>query len=308
MSIIRDIILCIRHSAQKYDEVKEVKSDDFGHTVSEEFQGVKGALQLKDYAPHVFRDVRRLCGITTPEYLGSWADPAPDQKLSQSSGRSGSMFYRTQDRQYFFKTLLHPEVGVMMDMLKDYHKYLSDAPKNFIMRVVGLYRLTYSPAKQIWVLVFKNVFPPGVAIDETYDLKGRKPKRTNTPVVGGGPVKDNQIQRQIYFTAPEVTQFYREQLNQDIDFLMKHNVMDYSLLVGVHYVTDQEREIHQNGTANNHNTKDTANKQSPEATHHSSSSEQPSNTNVKTAETPVNKSRSSSTSSSSSSSDDKKSG
>jgi hypothetical protein len=127
------------------------------------------------------------------------------------------MFYRTQDRQYFFKTLLHPEVGVMMDMLKDYHKYLSDAPKNFIMRVVGLYRLTYSPAKQIWVLVFKNVFPPGVAIDETYDLKGRKPKRTNTPVVGGGPVKDNQIQRQIYFTAPEVTQFYREQLNQDID-------------------------------------------------------------------------------------------
>ncbi len=104
-----------------------------------------------------------------------------------------------------------------MDMLKDYHQYLTDAPKNFIMRVVGLYRLTYSPAKQIWVLVFKNVFPPGVAIDETYDLKGRKPKRSNTPVVGGGPVKDNQIQRQIYFSAPEVTQFYYEQLNQDID-------------------------------------------------------------------------------------------
>ena len=102
-------------------------------------------------------------------------------------------------------------------MLKDYHQYLIDSPKNFIMRVVGLYRLSYSPSKQIWVLVFKNVFPSGVAIDETYDLKGRKPKRSNTPLVGGGPVKDNQIQRQIYFTAPETTQFYHEQLNKDID-------------------------------------------------------------------------------------------
>jgi len=30
------------------------------------------------------------------------------------------MFYKTPDGKYFFKTILHPEVAVMMDLLKDY--------------------------------------------------------------------------------------------------------------------------------------------------------------------------------------------
>lgn len=111
----------------------------------------------------------------------------------------------------------------MMDMLKDYHQYMHDSPKNFIMRIVGLYRLNYSPARQIWVLVFKSVFPPGVTIDETYDLKGRKPKRPNTPIVDG-PIKDNQIQRQIYFKDQSTTQFYTEQLNKDVDVCNKLSV------------------------------------------------------------------------------------
>jgi hypothetical protein len=32
------------------------------------------------------------------------------------------MFYRTKDEKFLFKTILHPEVNVMMDLLQDYHK------------------------------------------------------------------------------------------------------------------------------------------------------------------------------------------
>ena len=49
-------------------------------------------------------------------------------ELKQSIARSGSMFYRTPDEKYFFKTILHSEVSVMMDLLRDYHMVLSFPP------------------------------------------------------------------------------------------------------------------------------------------------------------------------------------
>jgi hypothetical protein len=40
--------------------------------------------------------------------------------MEESAGRSGSLFYRTEDKKFFFKTILHPEVGTLVAALKDY--------------------------------------------------------------------------------------------------------------------------------------------------------------------------------------------
>lgn len=42
--------------------------------------------------------------------------------MEESTARSGSMFYKTPDTKYLFKTILHPEVGAMVDLLKDYYE------------------------------------------------------------------------------------------------------------------------------------------------------------------------------------------
>jgi hypothetical protein len=46
--------------------------------------------------------------------------PKDEAKLTESAGRSGSLFFRTDDKQFFFKTILHPEVGTLCSVLKQY--------------------------------------------------------------------------------------------------------------------------------------------------------------------------------------------
>jgi hypothetical protein len=235
--------------AQEAPEKDTFTRSDYTQTVTKILHGKRGTFEIKDYAPSIFKHIRTLFGIRTEDYVNSWQDPKTETGLSASAGRSGSMFYRTDDKRYFFKTILHPEVGVMMEMLQDYHNYLRECPTTFIMKVFGLHRVTYGALKtnKIWVLVFGNVFPPDVTIDEIYDLKGRKPKPgkhyTERPVAKKkGPFKDNEISRQIYFPDAEVYRHFVTQLQRDIALLCRHNVMDYSLLIGIHIVTDDEKK------------------------------------------------------------------
>ena len=41
--------------------------------------------------------------------------------MNESTAKSGSMFFQTDDKIYLFKTILHPEVPVMMRLLRHYY-------------------------------------------------------------------------------------------------------------------------------------------------------------------------------------------
>lgn len=85
-------------------------------------------------------------------------------------------------------------------------------------------------------VIMNNWFNTSCTLHEIYDLKGSTVGRTN--VEGKGSIlKDLDIKRKFYMKS-DIKQKFLEQLEKDAQFLAQHNIMDYSLLVGISYNKD----------------------------------------------------------------------
>jgi len=250
MSKLHDIITGICHVVQEAENnAKEGLSDEDFHAVNKtKVTGPGITFEIKDYAPQAFREVRSLFNITTQQFLESWHVPKNEPTdLVGSTGRSGSNFYKTPDKRFFFKTLIHNEVYAMLGLLKEYIQHFKKYPRSFIMKVCGMHRIIYGGEK-LWIIIMGNILPePYVSIDEKYDLKGRTPKPgksiSERQPISKDALKDNEISRTFAFVE-EDRQFFQKQLKRDIKLLKNHNIMDYSLLVGIHHVTEEDVKLH----------------------------------------------------------------
>ncbi len=92
--------------------------------------------------------------------------------------------------------------------------------------------------KNIYVTVQGNLFNQGLRIDEKFDLKGSLYKRTTSKekVLAGEPKKDLDFKNEkaAIKVSCEDYDTIVDILNEDIKFLMENNIIDYSLLIGIH--------------------------------------------------------------------------
>lgn len=85
-------------------------------------------------------------------------------------------------------------------------------------------------------VIMNNWFNTSFTPNEVYDLKGSTVGRTN--IEGKGSIlKDLDIKRKLYMRS-DLKEKFLEQLEKDAQFLAQHNIMDYSLLVGIAYNND----------------------------------------------------------------------
>lgn len=165
-----------------------------------------------------------------------------------SPGKSGSFFYYSQDYRFIIKTIHHSEHLFLRSILKHYYTHIRNHPNTILSRFIGLHRVKLPRGRKIHFVVMGNIFPPSKDIHEIYDLKGStlgrqvtpEEIRTNPRVVR----KDlNWIQsgHRLYL-GPEKRGLLMEQLIEDVSFLEKLFIMDYSLLVGIHYIHRGNRE------------------------------------------------------------------
>lgn len=198
-----------------------------------------GVIVMKDYDEALFREIRKLEGISAEEYDAEW-DIKPNDIVEPKygAGRSGSLFFWSVSKRFFFKMIPHHEVQTLRAILSNYRTYIQKHPDSRLMRFFALHRFRIQN-DFIYLFVGNNCFysPRGLSVDVKYDLKGRKAKDSSlkkksiSRPADGSIWKDNQLNRQFY---PDNAVQLVETLAADAKFLASQRCIDYSLLVGVH--------------------------------------------------------------------------
>ncbi|XP_042334880.1 phosphatidylinositol 4-phosphate 5-kinase type-1 gamma isoform X5 [Sceloporus undulatus] len=206
--------------------------------------------RFKTYAPVAFRYFRELFGIRPDDYLYSLCNE-PLIELS-NPGASGSLFYVTSDDEFIIKTVMHKEAEFLQKLLPGYYMNLNQNPRTLLPKFYGLY-CVQSGGKNIRVVVMNNILPRVVKMHLKYDLKGstykrrasKKEKEKSSPTY-----KDLDFMQDMpegIMLDTDTFSAVVKTLQRDCLVLESFKIMDYSLLLGVHNIDQQERERQTDG-------------------------------------------------------------
>lgn len=216
-----------------------LETDQIGFHLSggSESPSSKYIFQFKDYAPWVFRHLRDAFKLDPADYLMSLTSKYIVSELG-SPGKSGSFFYYSRDYRFIIKTIHHSEHRLLRKVLKQYYGHIVRNPNTLVSQFYGLHRVRLPFGRKIHFVVMNNVFPALYEIHERYDLKGsllgREYKPQPSKPIAVFKDLDWMRRHKRIILGPEKRERLIKQLEIDVRFLETINVMDYSLLVGVH--------------------------------------------------------------------------
>jgi 1-phosphatidylinositol-5-phosphate 4-kinase len=201
--------------------------------------------KFKEYCPMVFRNLRERFYVDDEAYMDSLTKECPNDQ--DSPGRSGARFLESYDTKYVVKTIGSEEVAEMHRILKDYHQFVVERhAKTLLPHFMGMYRVTVND-NETYLVVMKNIFSPRLNVHKKYDLKGStvsreasdKEKAKELPTFKDNDFINEGIKIDV---GDEPKEELINMLQADVDFLTKMNLMDYSLLIGIHDVELAEQE------------------------------------------------------------------
>ncbi|XP_022938940.1 phosphatidylinositol 4-phosphate 5-kinase 6-like isoform X1 [Cucurbita moschata] len=206
----------------------------------------------KDYCPVVFRTLRKLFNVDPADYMLSICGNDALRELS-SPGKSGSFFYLTHDDRYMIKTMRKAEVKVLIRMLPAYYKHVQDFKNTLVTKFYGLHcvKLTGTTQKKVRFVIMGNLFCSEHAIHRRFDLKGSSLGRTTdkpeSEIDATTTLKDLDLNYIFRLQNAWFNEFC-SQVDKDCDFLEQERIMDYSMLVGLHFrETSQQESVTPNG-------------------------------------------------------------
>lgn len=244
--------LGIRYTVGKITPIqrREVRASDFGPRASFWMNFPKEGSQLtpphqsddfkwKDYCPMVFRNLREMFKIDAADYMMSICGNDALRELS-SPGKSGSVFFLSQDDRFMIKTLRKAEVKVLLRMLPEYHHHVRTYENTLITKFFGLHRIKPSSGQKFRFVVMGNMFCTELRIHRRFDLKGSSLGRSADKV----EIDENTILKDLdlnysFYLEPSWREALLNQIEIDSKFLESQHIMDYSLLLGVHYRAPQ---------------------------------------------------------------------
>ncbi|CAI9787513.1 unnamed protein product [Fraxinus pennsylvanica] len=193
----------------------------------------------KDYCPKVFRTLRMLFKVDPADYMLSICGDDALRELS-SPGKSGSFFYLTHDDRYMIKTMKKAEVKVLLRMLNAYYNHVRAFENTLVTKYFGLHcvKLNGPAQKKVRFIIMGNLFCSEYMIHRRYDLKGstfgRLTDKPESEIDATTTLKDLDLNF-IFRLQKTWFQDFRRQVDRDCEFLEHERIMDYSLLVGLHF-------------------------------------------------------------------------
>ncbi|XP_051145346.1 phosphatidylinositol 4-phosphate 5-kinase 7-like isoform X2 [Andrographis paniculata] len=240
--------LGIRYTVGKITPVpmREVRSSDFGSQARIRMYFPRKGSKLtpphksinfywKDYCPMVFRNLRELFKLNAADYMMSICGDEGLRELS-SPGKSGSLFYLSQDDRFVIKTLKKSELKVLLKMLPKYYIHVKAHDNTLITKFFGAHRISLKHGKKIRFVVMGNMFCTELRIHRRYDLKGSTHGRcTNKDDIDESTtLKDLDLAYEFHMDKSLRESLFR-QLSLDSAFLESQQIIDYSLLLGLHF-------------------------------------------------------------------------
>lgn len=244
--------LGIRYTVGKITPIqrREVRASDYGPKASFWMNFPKNGSRLtpshhaedfkwKDYCPMVFRNLREMFKIDAADYMVSICGSDALRELS-SPGKSGSVFFLSQDDRFMIKTLRKPEVQVLLQMLPEYYCHVHAYENTLITKFFGLHRVKPSSGQKFRFVVMGNMFCTELRIHRRFDLKGSSLGRSTDKIKidENTTLKDLDL-NYLFYLEPSWRENLLKQIETDSNFLRNHAIMDYSLLLGVHYRAPQ---------------------------------------------------------------------
>eukprot|EP00927_Polykrikos_kofoidii_P072174 TRINITY_DN68321_c0_g1_i1.p1 TRINITY_DN68321_c0_g1~~TRINITY_DN68321_c0_g1_i1.p1 ORF type:complete len:589 (-),score=88.92 TRINITY_DN68321_c0_g1_i1:47-1813(-) len=192
---------------------------------------------VEDYCPELFAQMRHLCGISNHEFLSSVCRPDAEFIEMGTNSCSGEFFFFTQDGNYILKTMTKREAESLMRMLPDLLGRFAEAPHSLLGRYCGIWRV-YADDLDIDFLFFimAAATQHGLPVQSTYDLKGSSKGRR----AKGGHFISKDLDFRDLHGSLKLTKDIARQLSdahaQDVELLMRHTIMDYSVLLQMHQI------------------------------------------------------------------------
>lgn len=162
--------------------------------------------------------------------------------------------YYTNDSKIIVKSISREEYVKLRAIIEDYAAHLQQNPQSYLMRIYGLYKMkNKSSNRSIYFVVIGNVFDQEVDIDERYDIKGATYNRqlaqhstdqdshrlSKNVALKDVDLMNNHSRTFVIDPAtkamyPPLLRSIFEQILKDAEFLRDHNIIEYSLLIGIH--------------------------------------------------------------------------
>lgn len=219
---------------------------EINHTSLENFKKAK----FVDLAPTIFNYIRKQSGIFSDQYIESLGPECLSKVIAgnldtfeglTSAGKSGSLFFTSADKKYLVKTISKEEYDHFIKILPYYVDHIVKNPLTLVNRIYGLHQILMEAQngtkENFTIVVMQNIMCTTNYIFAKYDLKGstykRKTKGNQFLTIPGKDI--NFIEKKIKFgITPGEFRELADQLRKDVDFLGGQNIIDYSLLVGIH--------------------------------------------------------------------------
>ena len=227
---------------------------------------------ISEFAPVIFNSIRKIYNISKHEYVLSISPQEFITELMVSStaiieelfstGKSGSMFYYTKDGKFIIKTISKNEYYFLRKIIKDYFLHLINNKSTFLPKFYGCYKLIKKIEKKkqrIYFVTMDNIFSTSNEIHLRYDLKGSRIGRkvlnvqelsTNEKYQYALKELDFENYSNFMYLGKTKKEHFIKQLELDTQFLQSKNIIDYSMLVGIHsesvFSKDKEPQIIKN--------------------------------------------------------------
>ncbi|XP_026803803.1 1-phosphatidylinositol 3-phosphate 5-kinase isoform X17 [Pangasianodon hypophthalmus] len=170
-------------------------------------------------------------------------------------GKSGAVFYATEDDRFILKQMPRLEVQSFLDFAPHYFTYITGAVQQkrptALAKILGVYRIGYKNSqnnteKKLDLLVMENLFY-GRKMAQVFDLKGSLRNRNVKTEQGKESCEvvllDENLLKLVHdnplYIRSHCKAILRAAIHSDAYFLSSHLIIDYSLLVGRDDASDQ---------------------------------------------------------------------